>query len=172
MAKILLSFLTLCFFACQSQSQTQTPQKNEEKTSTEVQKTPEQWQTCLTPEQYKVLREKGTERAFTGKFYDHHEEGTYTCAGCGHKLFASKHKFESGTGWPSYYTPYSQYAVKMNSDNTHGMSRVEVVCGKCDGHLGHVFEDGPAPTGMRYCINSASLSFESAKKEEKQKKKK
>ncbi len=170
MQKFLLSCLALCLFACQSQSQT--PTQKESPSTTVTEKTPEQWQTCLTPEQYRILREKGTERAFTGKYYDHHEEGTYTCAGCGHKLFASTHKFDSGTGWPSYWTPHTQYAVKTNTDKTHGMERVEVVCGKCDGHLGHVFDDGPAPTGMRYCINSASLNFEPATKTEKEKKKK
>jgi len=169
----MLSFLLLCAFACKSQSQTsQEASKTPAKGTAEVQKTPEQWQTCLSPEQYKVLREKGTEQAFTGKFYNHHEKGVYTCAGCGHKLFASGHKFESGTGWPSYWQPYSQYAIKINTDKSHGMERSEVVCGKCDGHLGHMFDDGPAPTGLRYCINSASLSFEPEKPEGEGRKKK
>jgi peptide-methionine (R)-S-oxide reductase len=174
MKRLVFSFLMLCFLACKSQSQTQseTQSQSEGKNTTEVQKTSEQWQTCLTPEQYRVLREKGTERAFTGKFYDHHEEGVYTCAGCGHKLFASTHKFDSGTGWPSYWNPYSQYAIKTNTDKTHGMERVEVVCAKCGGHLGHVFDDGPAPTGMRYCINSASLGFEPTQKNTKKDEKK
>ena len=172
MQKLIFSFVLLCAFACQSQSQTTEGKDKDAKNTAEVKKSPEQWQTCLTAEQYRILREKGTERAFTGKFYDHHEKGVYTCAGCGHKLFASTTKFDSGTGWPSYYKPYSQYAIKTNTDKSHGMERVEVVCGKCDGHLGHVFDDGPAPTGMRYCINSASLSFETEKQDDKKDKKK
>lgn len=169
MQRIIFSFLLLCVFACKSQSQNT---QETEKSKTPVEKTSKEWQTCLTPEQYRILREKGTERAFTGKFYDHHEKGTYTCAGCGHKLFASAHKFDSGTGWPSYWQPYSQYAIKTNSDKSHGMDRSEVVCSKCGGHLGHVFDDGPAPTGMRYCINSAALNFEPAKEEKQEEKKK
>ena len=155
----MLVLCLICTFSCKSQSQT----AQETDKTADVQKTPEQWQTCLSPEQYKILREKGTERAFTGKYYDHHEKGVYTCAGCGHKLFASGHKFDSGTGWPSYWQPFTQASIKTNTDDSHGMKRVEVVCGKCNGHLGHVFDDGPAPTGMRYCINSASLNFEAEK---------
>ncbi len=133
-------------------------QKKEEDKKTVV-KTPKEWQQCLTAEQYKVLRLKGTEMAFTGKYYDHKEKGTYTCAACKSELFTSDTKFDSGTGWPSYFQPVKKGAVKNITDNSHGMARVEVVCGKCDGHLGHVFDDGPPPTGMRYCINSASLDF-------------
>ncbi len=117
------------------------------------------WKTCLTPEQYRILREKGTERAFTGKYYAHKEDGTYLCAGCGHELFSSDTKFDSGTGWPSFWQPVDEQAVATESDESHGMIRNEVVCSRCGGHLGHVFPDGPGPTHLRYCINSASLDF-------------
>ncbi|GMU54411.1 MAG: hypothetical protein AMXMBFR33_35570 [Candidatus Xenobia bacterium] len=117
------------------------------------------WQTCLTPEQYRILREKGTERAFTGKYYAHKENGTYLCAGCGHALFSSETKFDSGTGWPSFWQPVDEQAVASETDVSHGMTRTEVLCSQCGGHLGHVFPDGPGPTHLRYCINSASLDF-------------
>lgn len=117
------------------------------------------WKTCLTPEQYRILREKGTERAFTGKYYAHKEDGTYLCAGCGNELFSSETKFDSGTGWPSFWQPVEARAVGEERDGSHGMMRTEVVCSRCGGHLGHVFPDGPNPTGMRYCINSESLDF-------------
>ncbi len=117
------------------------------------------WQTCLTPEQYRILRGKGTERAFTGKYYAHKENGTYLCAGCGHELFSSETKFDSGTGWPSFWQPVDEAAVASETDVSLGMTRTEVLCSKCGGHLGHVFPDGPGPTHLRYCINSASLDF-------------
>ncbi|HLJ57552.1 MAG TPA: peptide-methionine (R)-S-oxide reductase MsrB [Chthonomonadaceae bacterium] len=126
--------------------------------------TEEEWQERLTPEQYRVLRLKGTEFAFTGKFWKHHDDGTYTCAGCGQELFASGTKFDSGCGWPSFYDALDVGSVRFVPDHSHGMERTEVVCSRCGGHLGHVFEDGPRPTGQRYCINSASLDFRPAEK--------
>lgn len=123
-------------------------------------KTDEEWKSILNAEQYYVLREKGTERPFTGKFWDNKKEGIYRCAACNQALFSSETKFKSGTGWPSYYAPIDAKAVKENKDNSIGMTRVELVCSRCGGHLGHVFEDGPPPTGLRYCINSVSLTFE------------
>ena len=120
-------------------------------------KTDEQWRRELTPEQYRVLREHGTERAFTGAYWDAHDPGAYLCAGCGEELFAAGDKFESGTGWPSFVKPISPRAVETERDSSHGMERVEVHCRRCGGHLGHVFQDGPPPTGERYCINSVSL---------------
>jgi peptide-methionine (R)-S-oxide reductase len=118
-----------------------------------------EWKKTLSPEQYEVLRRKGTERAFTGIYYNSKEKGTYLCAGCGSPLFDSDTKFDSGTGWPSYYQPISEQAVDTEEDKSYGMNRSEVLCARCGGHLGHVFPDGPEPTGLRYCINSVSLDF-------------
>jgi peptide-methionine (R)-S-oxide reductase len=124
-----------------------------------VKKDEQDWKEALTPEQYHVLREKGTERAFTGKYWNLKDDGTYLCAGCGTELFNSETKFDSGCGWPSFYDGLDKEKIVETVDNAFGMHRVEVTCANCGGHLGHVFPDGPRPTGLRYCINSASLDF-------------
>lgn len=131
--------------------------------SDEVVKTKEEWKKILTPEQFRILREKGTERAFSGKYANSHDHGIYRCAGCGLDLFRSEDKFESGTGWPSFTAPIAKENIKTAVDKSFFSTRTEVLCRRCGGHLGHVFDDGPKPTGLRYCMNSAALQFEPAK---------
>ncbi len=163
-------FTGITFFACsQSQTVRQAENNNGQKAPTQfvinndtlkkVEKSAEQWKAELTEDEYYVLREEGTERAFTGEFWDNKEEGTYVCAGCQLPLFSSATKFKSGTGWPSYWEPIREGHVGEHKDTRYGMVRAEVHCNRCGGHLGHVFDDGPQPTGLRYCINSVSLDF-------------
>lgn len=133
--------------------------KDTKHTNEQVELSEKEWKKRLTPEQYRVLRKKGTERAFTGAYHNMKKSGTYRCAGCGRPLFSSKTKFDSGTGWPSFYEPVTDGAVDEADDNSLFMKRTEVLCASCGGHLGHVFPDGPEPTGLRYCINSVSLDF-------------
>ncbi|MBI1978936.1 MAG: peptide-methionine (R)-S-oxide reductase MsrB [Candidatus Aenigmarchaeota archaeon] len=128
-----------------------------------MQKSDTEWKTCLSPEEYRILREKGTETPFTGKYYKNKKKGMYICAGCGAELFPSDTKYESGTGWPSFWKPAKKENVETKPDNSLFMQRTEVLCKKCGGHLGHVFDDGPEPTGKRFCINSASLNFKEKK---------
>lgn len=150
--------MSLCLASCStSQERVKTVVNNMDD---RIIKTEEEWKKELSPEEFHILREKGTERAFTGKYWNNHDKGIYYCGGCRLKLFSSDTKFESGSGWPSFYEPLDQENVAIERDTTFGMVREEVLCARCGGHLGHVFPDGPEPTGLRYCINSASLDFE------------
>ncbi len=171
MRYLMLIIFPLVVLACGTPKPEQTgavdtpiaPEKNKEIVLNDdlakIEKTADEWKAELNDEEYYILREKGTERAFTGDLWNHKEKGIYTCRGCQLPLFHSDTKFKSGTGWPSYYQPIKEGHVAEEKDFSYGMKRVEVLCGRCDGHLGHVFDDGPAPTGLRYCINSASLDF-------------
>lgn len=156
----LFSFLLMFGFQSCAQKNNSSEQKKQTAGHTfEIQKSDAEWKEILSPEAYKVLREAGTERAFTGKYNDFKKEGIFVCNGCKTELFSSESKFDSGTGWPSFFQPLNEKNVLEVEDRTYGMVRTEVLCGACGGHLGHVFEDGPKPTGLRYCLNSVSLDF-------------
>lgn len=167
--KLIILLSAVLFYACTGNSQAQESKKNQPlDTTKQVNLTESQWKARLTPEQYHVLRQKGTDRPFTGKYYLHSEKGVYSCAACGQELFTSDMKFNSDCGWPSFDKELAGNRIKQIKDTSFGMDRIEIVCAKCGGHLGHLFDDGPTLTGQRYCINSTSIDF---KKDEKAAKK-
>jgi len=160
MKNVIYFLIAFSFSACTGNSQNNSVNKKTNSTmSDKVVKTDEEWKKVLNPDQYEVLREKGTEAPFSGKYYLHKEKGVYVCAGCGNELFKSDTKFDAGCGWPSFSDVLDSTKVVYMKDKTHGMMRTEITCSNCGGHLGHVFDDGPAPTGLRYCINSVSIEF-------------
>lgn len=158
----IFSCLTYNILSCSSGTGKDQEEKHKDFKKFEVVKTEKEWKSELTPEQFKVLRQQFTEKAFTGKYNDFYSDGIYHCAGCGNPVFNSETKFDSGTGWPSFYAPVSETQIGIEIDNKFGMKREEVHCARCGGHLGHVFEDGPKPTGLRYCLNSVALVFHPA----------
>ncbi len=164
----IIVLMSISFSACAQKNGNKNISKstNTSMDTFEINKSNDEWRKELSPVQFNILREKGTERPFTGEYDDLFDEGTYSCAACGTELFKSKTKYNSGCGWPAFYEPATNENIVEKKDFTHGMLRTEVLCAKCGGHLGHVFDDGPKPTGLRYCINSGSLKFEAGSKKE------
>ena len=156
---VIVLFSALGIYACKSQDKETAKSVTIETMEFEINKSEEDWRNSLSPEEYQVLRQCGTEYAFTGEYYMHFEDGTYNCKACGNPLFSSETKYKSGSGWPSFYKPINDNCITEKEDRLSGMVRIEIVCSKCGGHLGHVFSDGPRPTGLRYCVNSISLDF-------------